>query len=165
MWDLARAQEATLFAGVLRITRCSRALPDRLQVPQCIPFSAGERYTFHRGHFCGRYRRGKASFSSWPANGSRPAPDVPSPAQDAVRGGYYAPKDGKLAIEDGEIVYTGPNVTMGYCRRLRLSAKHTARAAGHGRPRTARFRRLPENHGPEATFCEAFRRTHRARRP
>ncbi len=120
MWDLARAQEATLFAGVpTHYEMLARLGLDRLQVPMLKTFlQAGGKMPLSLTEDLLRQvqaRQGKlfvmyGQTEAGPRLTCLPLHKMP----EKIGAAGYALKDGKLAIEDGEIVYTGPNVMMGY---------------------------------------------------
>ena len=148
IWGLARAQEATLFAGVpAHYEMLARLGLDRLHVPTLKTFlQAGgkmpvpltedilQQVQARQGKLFIMYGQTEAS----PRLTCFPLHIIP----EKIGAAGYALKDGKLAIEDGEIVYTGPNVMMGYAEsRADLAQGDTQ----HGRLATGDLGQLDDD--------------------
>jgi len=134
IWELARAHEATLFAGVpTHYEMLARLGLDRLQVSKLNTFlQAGGKMPLpltqemlkqvqaRQGKLFIMYGQTEAS----PRLTCFPLHKMP----EKIGAAGYVLKDGKLSIEDGEIIYTGPNVMMGYAEsRADLSQSDTQR--------------------------------------
>ena len=68
--------------------------------------------------------------------------------------------------DEGELVYRGPNVMLGYASSRRdLALGPRGRRAAHRRPRSPRARRPLRDRGPHQPLRQGRRAAHRSRRP